>query len=120
MREGHPVMWALDYTRTDDLVIGHPYFEGDEPSVWDEPGTYVATDHEFTNYVSHEWNHGLGEIVTALLDHGMRLTTLVEHTSVPWQAIAQMAPIGGGEYRLVDHPERLPHTYTLGAIKPAD
>ena len=120
MREGHPVMWALDHTRTDDLVIGHPYFEGDEPSVWDEPGTYVATDHEFTNYVSHEWNHGLGEIVTALLDHGMRLTTLVEHTSVPWQAIAQMAPIGGGEYRLVDHPERLPHTYTLGAIKPAD
>ena len=120
MREGHPIMWALDDTRTDELVIGHPYFEGDEPSVWDEPGTYVATDHEFTNYVSHEWNHGLGEIVTALLDHGMRLTTLVEHTSVPWQAIAQMAPIGGGEYRLVDHPERLPHTYTLGAIKPAD
>lgn len=120
MREGHPVMWALDETRTDELVIGHPYFERDEPSVWDEPGTYVTTDHEFTNYVSHEWNHGLGEIVTALLDHGMELTALVEHTSVPWQAIAQMAPIGGGEYRLVDHPERLPHTYTLGALKPPD
>ena len=29
--------------------------------------------------LSHEWNHGLGEIVTALLDHGMQLTTFVEH-----------------------------------------
>ena len=27
-----------------------PTSSGDEPSVWDEPGTYVATDHEFTNY----------------------------------------------------------------------
>ena len=63
-----------------------------------------------------EWNHGLGEIVTALLDHGMRLTTLVEHDSVPWEAMpGQMEPIGGGEYRLVDRPERLPHTYTLTA-----
>ena len=99
-------MWALDDTRTDELVIGHPYFERDEPSVWDEPGTYVATDHEFTNYVSHEWNHGLGEIVTALLDHGMQLTTFVEHTSVPWQAIR---PDGADRWRRVP-PGRSPRT----------
>ena len=35
--------------------------------VWDEPGTYVETDVEFAHNVTHEWNHGLGEIVTALL-----------------------------------------------------
>ncbi len=52
-----------------------------EPTVWDEPGTYVTTDVELANSLSHEWNHGLGEIVTALLDHGMQLTTFVEHTA---------------------------------------
>jgi hypothetical protein len=28
-----------------------------------------------------------------------------------------MEEIGGGEWRLVDRPERLPHTYTLQAVK---
>ncbi len=117
MREGHPVLWALDENRP-GLVIEHPYFEQHEPSVWDEPGTYVATEHEFTNSLSHEWNHGLGEIITALLGHGMQLTTFVEHTSVPWPAIPnQMELLDGGEYRLIDRPHRLPHTYTLAAVK---
>ena len=41
----------------------------------------------FTTNVTHEWNHGLGEIVTALLDAGMELTMLEEHDSVPWEAL---------------------------------
>ena len=41
-----------------------------------------------------------------------------EHNSVPWMAFdGQMEPIGGGEFRLTDRPERLPHTYTLQARK---
>ena len=68
--------------------------------------------------LTHEWNHGLGEIVAALLDAGMELTGLVEHTSVPWEALpGQMEDIGGGEWRLDDRPERLPHSYTLQAVK---
>ena len=34
-------------------------------------GTYVATDVAFAHNTTIEWNHGLGEIVTALLDHGL-------------------------------------------------
>jgi hypothetical protein len=34
------------------------------------------------------WNHGLGEIVTALLDAGgMEIAGLVERDSVPWEAL---------------------------------
>ena len=63
--------------------IEYPYFETAEPLVWDEPGTYVETDVEFTQNVTHEWNHGLGEIVTALLAAGMELTVSSSTTSVP-------------------------------------
>lgn len=72
LREGHPVLWALQDGRTDDklLVIEYPYFETAEPLVFDEGGTYVATDVEFTHNVTHSWNHGLGELVTALLAVG--------------------------------------------------
>jgi SAM-dependent methyltransferase len=119
LREGHPMMWTLQVPREDGLlVVVDPYFETEAPAVYDEAGTYVSTDSVFENNVTHTWNHGLGEVVTALLDHGMRITALVEHDSVPWLAVdGQMAPIGGGEYRLVDRPERLPHTYTLQAVK---
>jgi SAM-dependent methyltransferase len=117
MRESHPVLWSLG-ERNDVLALDYPYFETAEPLVWDEPGTYVDTDVVFTQTLTHEWNHGLGEIVGSLLDAGMELTGLVEHTSVPYEALpGQMEEIGGGEWRLVDRPERLPHTYTLQAVK---
>ena len=101
--------------------IEYPYFEQAEPMVWDEGGTYVETDQVFTHNVTHEWNHGIGEIVSAVLAAGLELTALEEHDSVPWDALpGQMTDIGGGEYRLTDRPERLPHTYTLQARRPAD
>jgi SAM-dependent methyltransferase len=119
IREGHPMLCTIDDERDDDLlVVKDPYFERDEPTVYSAPGTYVATDAEFEHNVTHEWNHGLGEIVTALLDAGMTLTELTEHDSVPWVALpGRMEAIGGGEWRLTDQPWRLPHSYTLQAVK---
>jgi len=119
IREGHPVLWALDDPRPDGLLaVEYPYFEREEPMVFDEGGTYVETDAVFTHNRTHEWNHGLGEIVTALMAAGMDLTGLVEHDSVPWDALpGQMERIGGGEWRLADRPWRLPHTYTLQAVR---
>jgi SAM-dependent methyltransferase len=122
IREGHPMLWTLDYQRTDGLlVVEYHYFEQAEPDVDEDDGTYVATDATFTANRSYAWNHGLGEIVTALLDAGLVLTMLVEHDSVPWDALGPgaMQPVGGGELRLVDRPNRLPHTYTLQAVRPA-
>jgi len=119
MREGHPMLWTLADPREDRLlVVEHPYFERAEPTVWDEAGTYVQTDATFAHNLTHEWNHGLGEIVTALLEAGMQLTMLVEHDSVPWPALpGQMKRLDDGEWRLIEHPWRLPHSYTLQAIK---
>jgi SAM-dependent methyltransferase len=120
MREGHPVLWSLADPRPDGLLLlEFPYFEQKEPTVWDDGGTYVETDHVFTHNVTHEWNHGLGEIVTALFAAGLQVTALEEHDSVPWDAMpGQMTPIGGGEFRLTDRPERLAHSYTLQARRP--
>ena len=119
IREGHPMLWAMQDMMEDKLlVVEHPYFEIDQPMVFDEPGTYVQTDAEFENTVTHEWNHGLGQIVTSLLDAGMTVTGLVEHDTVPWEALpGLMHKVGENEWQLADRPERLPHTYTLQAVK---
>jgi SAM-dependent methyltransferase len=119
LREGHPMLWALADVHEDGLlVVEHPYFEREEPTVWDEPGTYVETDATFTHNLTHEWNHGLGEIVTALHHAGLQLTMLVEHDSVPWEALpGHMERLDGGEWRLADRPWRLAHSYTLQAVR---
>jgi SAM-dependent methyltransferase len=117
LREGHPVLWALDDGRTDGLLaLEYPYFEHRQPTVSEGADTYVQTDQVLETTLAHEWNHGLGEIVSAVLDAGMELAMLEEHDSVPWNALpGQMEEVGGGEWRLTDRPGRLPHSYTLQA-----
>jgi SAM-dependent methyltransferase len=120
IRDGHPMLWTLADRRDNLLVVEDTYFEREEPTIADEPGTYVETDATFDHNTTHSWNHGLGEIVSALVGAGLAITMLVEHDSVPWEALpGQMELVGGGEWRLVDRPWRLPHTYTLQAVKSA-
>ena len=118
VREGHPMLWAINEQRTDGLVVEYPYFERLEPFIDDDDGTYVDSDVVFTNTRTYSWNHSLGETATALIDAGMNITALAEHDSVPWEALpGQMEQIGGGEWRLTDRPWRLAHSYTLQATK---
>ena len=118
LREGHPVLWSLDEGRTDGLVIGYPYFEEPEPIVFTEEQSYVVSDATLGAATTHQWNHGLGEIVGAVLEAGLVLTGLVEHRSVPWEALPGRMETVDGEFRLREHPERLPLTYTLQAVRP--
>jgi len=120
IREGHPMLWSLQDARPDGLlVVEYPYFEREEPLVFTDGGTYVATDAVFEQNTTHEWNHGLGEVVTALLERGMQITGLVEHDSIPWDGLpGQMEAVAMGEFRVADRPWRLAHSYTLQAVKP--
>lgn len=118
IREGHPVLWSIGEEFSDSLRIVYPYFEQEEPLVWDDDDTYVETDQRLTATTTNEWNHGMGEIVTALLRHGMEITGLVEHQSVPWEALpGQMTSDGTGEWRLDREQGRMPLSYTLQAVK---
>jgi SAM-dependent methyltransferase len=119
VREGHPMLMTLD--ETDPAVPRYPYFEHAEPLVFDEPGTYVEVEGELTHTVNHEWAHSLGEIITALLDHGLTLTAFTEHDSVPWNALpGQMVHDEvSDEWRMKDAPERIAASYTLQAVKSA-
>ncbi|MFI5779810.1 class I SAM-dependent methyltransferase [Nocardia sp. NPDC051570] len=119
LREDHPMAATLDETQTDRFVIGYPYFETPEPMVFNDAGTYVETEREAPAMTTHEWNHGLGEIVSALLDAGLVLTGLVEHDCAAWARLPDRMVRGeDGEYRLREHGERIPFTFTLQARKP--
>ncbi|KJK18013.1 bifunctional 2-polyprenyl-6-hydroxyphenol methylase/3-demethylubiquinol 3-O-methyltransferase UbiG [Pseudomonas sp. 2(2015)] len=118
LREGHPMLLAVNEDHQDKLVIEYPYFEREAPTVWDSGETYVETDGVLKQTVTHEWNHGLGEIISALLKHGLQITALEEHDSIPWEALpGQMSKDEGGEWSLDKDRWRLPLSYTLQAVK---
>ena len=81
----------------------------------------MQTDAVMKNTVTHWWNHGIGEIVTALLEAGLTLTGLPEHDTVPWRAFSgeTMTSAGNGEWRLTQTPQRLAASFTIQAVKNA-
>src|SRR6185312_11781223 len=111
--------WTVDDPRPDHLiVVRYPYFEIPGGTRFHEPVTYVEHDEPLAEPDTVQFNHGLGEIVTAIHDAGLRLTMLVEHDSVPWNPLGELMEHGAdGEWRLREGRERLPLTYTLQAIK---
>ena len=119
LREGHPVLWSLADAREDGLlVVQFPYFETEPGTAFHQPKTYVEHEGELAAPDSLEFNHGLGEIFTALTAAGLRVTELVEHRSVPWNQLGEAMVLGeDGEFRLREGAERVPLTYTLQAVK---
>jgi SAM-dependent methyltransferase len=118
IRDGHPMLLTLDETQQ-PMTPHYPYFEHKDPVVFVEEGTYVDTDVTFQHGLTHTWNHGLGELVTALLDAGLTLTKLVEHDSVPWNALPGEMTMdeATGEWRLTNNPRRLAASFTIEAVK---
>lgn len=119
IREGHPILWSMIETLP-GLTLAFPYFEQSAPLEWDDDSTYVEVSAPLQSTRTYEWNRGLGEIVTALLDRGLRLDALIEHDSVPWEALpGRMTLRPDGEYALTEQPSVMPLSYTVRASKPA-
>jgi SAM-dependent methyltransferase len=114
IREAHPVLWSLEDERDDRLlVIGRPSFEVAEPIRWDAEPIWDKEAPEVTTH--YEWNHGLGEIVSALIEAGLTIESLFEHRTCLWRALPFMVKGEDGWWRLPDGSERLPLMYSIRA-----
>jgi len=119
MREGHPVLWSMCDPRPDRLLVAeYPYFESDG-IVLVEHDTYAGTGVVASPRIVH-FNHGLGEVFTALTNAGLTVTALEEHRDVPWNPLGEaMIPSADfeGEFILAEDRDRIPLTYTIQAVK---
>lgn len=119
--EIHPLAQALESegVAPGELRLAYPYWEHVEPLTFEVKGSYAdPTADVGDDLVEHGWDHGLGEIVTALIDAGLRIETLVEHPFLAWKADF-LVEDGEGQWRLP--PEtvgELPLMFSLRATKP--
>jgi SAM-dependent methyltransferase len=119
--EAHPVVnvFESEGVRPGELRLAYPYWEHPEPLVFPVKGSYADRDADVGTQTEHSWDHGLGEIVTALIDAGLRIETLIEHPFLDWSAdfLVEAEP---GRYVLpADAGGELPLMFSLRARKPA-
>jgi SAM-dependent methyltransferase len=119
--EAHPVMQVFENegVAPRELRLTYPYWEHRDPLVFDVKGSYADPDAEVGDQKEHGWNHGLGEIVTSLVDAGLRIESLEEHPYLDWGAdfLVEREP-GSGRYVLPPGPGALPLMFSLRATKP--
>lgn len=115
----HPVMLSLDLGRDDGLLsITRNYFETDEPESIDEATSYAGSG-VISNTRHFNWNHGIGEITTALIDAGLRIEFVREFQFVGYQGVPALEKPDEDWWRLPDHRERLPLAFSIRAVKEA-
>lgn len=123
LRDGHPMAYAIDDTDHGDgvLRLRYPYFETAEPMTFDDPATYVDTAGEqITNARHHEWNHGLGDVVMAVIDAGLDLRVLDEHRFLDWWMIPGHTERDGVYWLPEEQRDLCPMEYSLLAERPGD
>jgi SAM-dependent methyltransferase len=115
LSEFHPFQEILG---DDDLAVRYDYFHT-EPKVWDEPGTYADPDARTQHNLTYEWTHGLGEVVTSIIEAGLRLDFLHEFDYTGYQRWPFLEKTAEEVYRLPAGMPSIPLAYTLKATKPA-
>jgi SAM-dependent methyltransferase len=114
IHDQHPLAWSL---ADDGLAVQYTYFEEPEPYVEDSAETYTDAERPIQNQRTYEWNHGLAEIVMALMRHGLELVWLTEHDWTVWPRFSWLSESEEGQWTMPPGLPRIPLTFSLLATK---
>ncbi len=118
--EAHPIIQAFENegVAPGELRLAYPYWEHVQPLTFAVKGSYADPTADVGDLTEHGWDHGLGEIVTALIDAGLRIETLIEHPFLGWK-VDFLVEDGEGNWRLpLGTAGELPLMFSLLASKP--
>jgi SAM-dependent methyltransferase len=105
--EFHPVVWMFDNNL--EKVV-YTYYNS-EPILEQEEATYADSSAEI-NLKSVGWNHGLAEVVSALL-HYFQLKDFQEYSFSPYPIFPESEEIEPGRFQPKTHGNKLPLVYSL-------
>lgn len=110
--EFHPVVWMFDDGFS---KIAYDYFNAG-PIIESETGTYADKSAPITGeYVG--WNHPLGEVLTALLKHGLVITGFQEYAYSPHNCFSGTEEPEPGKFRIKHLEKNIPMVYSITAEK---
>lgn len=110
--DGHPLVWMLDDTG-ERPEPGARYFHDATPAHGEQHGSYVGPPTHFDHPATYQWQHPLGEIVSAVTATGLRLDVLHEWPFAAYQPFLGMQQDEQGYWHLPGDP--WPLQYSLRA-----
>ncbi|MEV6977486.1 class I SAM-dependent methyltransferase [Kitasatospora sp. NPDC093806] len=113
LAEFHPF---ADTLAEDGRTVETDYFERG-PTVWDETYTYTDGEQVTGATVTVEWQHGIGDVVSALASQGLRIEFLHEHDFTLFARFPVLEQDGG--YRFPPGHPAAPLMYSIRASRPA-
>ena len=110
MAEFHPVVWMFD----DDFTHVKYNYANDGPIIEALDGTYTNPEAKIHgDYVT--WNHGIAEVLTALLDHGLQINTFKEYDYSPYDCFSNTVKVGPNQFRIKTMGNKIPMVYSIAA-----
>ena len=123
--EFHPFLFALADDSEEPFLGRDSYFHAAEPHAWenDDRGSYADPSAHVEAPVEYQWDHPLGEIVTALIEAGLTIAELhefrrlEEHQRLDWPCLGQRPD---GSFGLRQLRDEFPLSFSLRAQRPRD
>ena len=95
MVEFHPIVWMFDYL-DDKLNMRYGYMQ-DEVIYEEYEGTYADQGSKMITK-EYGWNHGLSEVINALIEAGLQIEYLNEHDESPYNVLPELVETKSGNY----------------------
>lgn len=110
--EFHPVIWMYDEKLE---KISYDYFNT-EVIVEDSTSTYTDND-AILEYQEVNWNHSIGEVLSALINAGLTIEAFAEYDYSPYPCFQNLEEVEKGRWRFNHIDKLIPIVYSLRARK---
>lgn len=108
----HPVMWMFDYVGDSPQLM---YGYNQDDVIYEEyRGTYAQKDAPMVSK-EYGWNHGIGEVINALVAAGLTVECVNEYTESPYDVFPNLICQENGLFTTKD--KFLPMLFEIKAIK---
>lgn len=117
LAEGHPSLSQFEEVDGRLVLTWDWKTPVDRPLAFDDAETYAGDGTALKTPRSYEWIHPISDVVTALVDAGLRLDFLHEHDAVPWAAVPMMRQGEDRLFRMPGDTAGPPLAFSLGATR---
>lgn len=97
MVEFHPILWMFDYADGKPKLEYH--YSQDEVIYEEYEGTYANPSSKMVSK-EYGWNHGLSEVVNALIEAGLQIDYLNEYDESPYDVFPDLVKTEAGMYKM--------------------
>ena len=88
--ETHPLLYIFDDDKQGELKIKESYFPGKKPTLWDDDSPDYSDREYIPKNPTYEWTWPLGEILTTLIEAGLKIEFLHEYDKLFYKGFPDM------------------------------